>query len=389
MKFNWNLATPRKDTSPIRLVVHHKGRIYNKNIGITIPTRQWKTPKRGPQSCTDTRVSEKMRKIDLYLQTNLEETSSEADIRRVLSGIVAGKAEMPQDEPKQVQSFWSFWDEYASRERPAKRQHQSTERIVAEIMGREDDWEDLTADWFRRLIEEFNARNYSENYKSSMITKLKSCLQEALDKGLHRNTAFRRVRKTFMPSDSIYLTGEEIERLWALKLTDRHDGEVRDLFLLGYYSAARFGDYSKLDESMIREGIIHLTSHKTGVESLIPCSPRVLTMLERHGGRAPRMSQEELNREIKKICRMAGINQPVTTTIIKGGKQVKTVQPKWKLVSSHCSRRSLATNLVLQGLPEKSIMLLTGHKNHSSFATYVRLTKEENAVALKDNEFFK
>lgn len=389
MKANWNLSTPNKETSPIRLVIHHHAKIYNKNIGITVPTRQWKVPKKGPQYCTDTRVAEKMRKIDLYIMTYLNDQSSDEDVRRVLSGIAGGRAELPEEAPKKAKTFWEFWDEYAARERPAKRQHVSTNKIVGEIMGRGDDWDDLNAGWFRRLMDGFNERKYSENYKSSMITKLKSCLQEALDAGLHHNDAFTRVKKNFMPSDSVYLTEAEIERLWSLKLKEKHKREVRDLFLLGYYSAARYGDYSRIDKSMIRNGVIHLTSSKTGEESLIPCSSRVKTILRRNGGHAPKMSQVEFNREIKVVCMMAGITQPVTTTIVKGGKQVKTTKPKWKLISSHCSRRSLATNLVLDGVPEKSVMLLTGHKTHQAFATYVRLTKEENAIALKKNSFFK
>ena len=389
MKFNWNLYAPTKESSPIRVVVNHHGKTYYKAIGITVPTKQWKIPKRGPQYCTDSKVAEKMRKIDLYLHTYLDDGSSDEDVKKVLSGIAAGRAELPVETPEAPKTFWEFWDEYAARERPAKRQHVSTNRIVGEIMGRYDNWDDLTADWFRRLIEGFNERNYSENYKSSMITKIKSCLQEAFDKGLHNNAAFLKVKKNFMPSDTVYLTEEEIERLWNLELKDKHQREVRDLFLLGFYCAARFGDYSRIDKSMIRDGVIHLTSRKTGVESLIPCSPRVETILKRNGGKAPQMSQEELNREIKVVCMRAKINQPITTTIVKGGKQVREVNPKWKLISSHTARRSAATQLVLQGLPEKSVMLLTGHKTHSSFATYVRLTKEENAATLKDNPFFK
>ena len=389
MRFNWNLYSPGKESSPVRVVINHRGKTYYKAIGITVPTKQWRVPKRGPQYCTDTRVAEKMRKIDLYLKTYLDDSSSESDIRKALSGIANGVAEMPVEAPKVRQTFWGFWDEYASRERPAKRQHVSTKNIVGEIMGKNDDWDDLTADWFKRLIDGFNEREYSENYKSSMITKIKSCLQEALDKGLHDNTAFLAVKKHFMPSDSVYLTEDEIERLWALKLPNKHESEVRDLFLLGFYCAARFSDYSRLDQSMIRDGIIHLISRKTGVESLIPCAPRVKVILKRNGGHAPQMSQEELNREIKTICMKARINQPVTTTIVKGGKQVKTVSPKWKLISSHCGRRSSATQLVLQGVPERQVMMLTGHKTTAAFSTYIRATKEENAAALKKNPFFK
>lgn len=389
MKCNWNLSTPNKESSPIRLVVHHRGKIYNKNIGITVPTKQWRVPKRGPQFCTDTKVAEKMRKIDLYLATYLDDFSTEEKIRNVLSGIVAGKAELPEETPAEHKTFWEFYEEYATRERPAKRQHVSTKKIVGEIMGQSDDWDDLNAGWFKRLIDGLNERNYSENYKSSMITKLKSCLQEALDNGLHTNTAFQRVKKSFMPSDSIYLTEKEIEKLWKLELPDKHMSQVRDLFLLGFYTGSRFGDYSQLDKSMIRNGVIHITSHKTGVESLIPCSPRVVEILKRNGGHAPKMSQVELNREIKIVCARAKINQPVTTTIVKGGKQVKTTKPKYMLVSSHCGRRSLATQMVLNGVPERSVMLITGHKTASSLASYIRTTKEENAKSLKSNKLFK
>ena len=389
MRFNWNLYSPTKESSPIRVVINHRGKTYYKAIGISIPTSKWKIPKRGPQYCTDTKIAPLMRKIDIYLQSNLDESSNEADIRKVLSGIVAGRAELPIEETKPRKTFWEFYDEYASRERPAKRQHQCTKNVIADIMGRNDNWDDLTSEWFRILIERFNKRGFSDNYKSAMITKIKSCLNEAFNAGLHTNVDYRKVKKVFTPSDTIYLTKDEIEKLWNIELEDKHSREVRDLFLLGFYCAARFGDYSRLDESMIRDGVIHLTSRKTGVESLIPCSPRVETILKRNGGAAPKMSQEELNREIKQICRLAEIDQPITTTIVKGGKQVKTISPKWKLVSSHCGRRSAATQLVMQGLPERSVMMLTGHKSHSAFNCYVRLTKEENAANLKNNPFFK
>ena len=101
------------------------------------------------------------------------------------------------------------------------------------------------------------------------------------------------------------------------------------------------------------------------------------------------MSQVELNREIKTVCMYAKINQPVTTTIVKGGKQVKTTSPKYMLISSHCGRRSAATQMALSGVPERSVMLITGHKRTTSLESYIRLTKEENAVALKNVSIFK
>ena len=72
------------------------------------------------------------------------------------------------------------------------------------------------------------------------------------------------------------------------------------------------------------------------------------------------------------------------------GKCRKTeIKHKYELVSSHCARRSGITLLYLTGIPLQQVMLISGHKDQDSIRHYLRLTKEENVVLLKDNPFFK
>ena len=60
----------------------------------------------------------------------------------------------------------------------------------------------------------------------------------------------------------IYLTDEEIDAMYELKLTGDNE-VVRDIFLLGYFSCQRYSDYCKLrEENFItynKSGLITLT----------------------------------------------------------------------------------------------------------------------------------
>jgi len=111
--------------------------------------------------------------------------------------------------------------------------------------------------------------------------------------------------------------------------------------------------------------------------------------MDRNGGHSPQMDVRYYDVLIKKVCKDAGINTPCERTITLGAKSVTKREPKWKFVSSHTARRTGATLLYLSGLPERQIMLITGHQSESNFAKYIRITKEENAQKLMDSPFFK
>lgn len=57
------------------------------------------------------------------------------------------------------------------------------------------------------------------------------------------------------------------------------------------------------------------------------------------------------------------------------------------MVTSHTARRSFATNAYRAGIPSLSIMQITGHSTETSFMKYIRISKEENAIALSKHTF--
>jgi integrase len=85
---------------------------------------------------------------------------------------------------------------------------------------------------------------------------------------------------------------------------------------------------------------------------------------------------------------VAKIDELVKTTRTTGGQKTTTIEPKWKLVTSHCARRSFATNAYLAGIPTLAIMAITGHQTEKVFLKYVRVSKEEHAKKSNQHEFF-
>lgn len=233
-----------------------------------------------------------------------------------------------------------------------------------------------------------DTKGYKTNMKGTQIKNLKAAMNAAYKEGRHNNAAYQNFRKPQEEVDGVYLTEEELDALYALPLTG-YKAKARDIFLVGCYTAMRWSDYSRLEEKDVTDDTIYFTHKKTGYRVSIPLHPIVKEILERYGGRVPDISDQKLNTYIKRVCRDAGIVQPVTRVYMKGGRRIEEVLPKCDLVSSHTARRTAATNMYKSGVPAYNIMLITGHTSEATFRRYIKFEKERNAELMRDNPYFK
>jgi integrase len=221
------------------------------------------------------------------------------------------------------------------------------------------------------------------NTRGSHIKFVKAAMNEAFKNKLHQNEDFRSFRKEMEQVDAVYLTNEEVTKVAQLPLCGNH-ALVRDIFILGCHTGMRFSDYSRLSMNDISDGIIHFITQKCKTPVDIPAHPRVLEILNKYGGTMPKISGQKFNAHIKEVCKEAGIKENVL--VRRSGKQER--YEKWELVSSHTARRTGLTNMYKAGIPTYRCMMISGHKTEQVFLTYLRITQEENAQYLKDNQFF-
>lgn len=251
-------------------------------------------------------------------------------------------------------------------------------------------WDDFTMDWYYDFMEFYiEERGANNNTFGKMIKTLKTFLNAATLQGQNTNLVFKDKRFKVYQEEvmHIYLNENEIRKMLDLDLSNNEPREtVRDLFVIGCYTGLRFGDYKQINEKNIINNRLRIKTQKTGKHVVIPFHPIVKQIIDRYDGKLPKAyCNAFINRELKYIAKDAGFKDMIIQTRTHGTKCKEKMYEKWELVSTHCARRSFATNLFKQGFPAISIMKITGHKSEKTFMRYIKVTEDEVATMLEEH----
>lgn len=235
------------------------------------------------------------------------------------------------------------------------------------------------------------------NLKTSSVGKdiqvLKAILNDALERGLTNNRAFQSKKFKVLreKSESCYLNEQELAQIEKLDLVDnpRLD-RVRDIFILGCWTGLRFADVQGLHKGNFYETIegleIRTTPKKTGKEIVIPVLKPVQRILRKYNGLPPTISNQKTNEYLKELGQLIEpLTENFTKTYTKGGIKITRTFSKWEVVSYHTARRSFCTNLYLSKFPILKIMQMSGHTTEKVFMRYIKMTKRETAIDLRNH----
>jgi integrase len=385
MKHTFNLVYPNREVSPIRLVVSSNGEKFRKSVGVSVRTKLWNQKGRTPDKmCKDADVWAIIGPIHAKL------VEKEVTAHKRSEVLAAIKYALGDDVSATSDHLWDYFKEWSERECPSQRFRELAYERIKDMMGTDDDWVDIDGDWLFRFERKADELKYSPNYRSTLLAKLKTVMNEAFTRGLHTNEAFRAFKTTYTPAETIALTQEEVDMLWSAELKGVQ-ARARDCFIIGVYCAGRFQDYSQLSEDNVQDGKLRYVQRKTGETVVIPCSPRITEIFGRNEGRCPKITEQEVGRHMKKICRELGGSFLNVVELRKkdGDKIVVEKKQRCDMVTCHTARRTGATILYKSGVPIRVCRFLTGHTNDSMFLKYVKLSKEEGADILAKSAFFK
>ena len=263
----------------------------------------------------------------------------------------------------------------------------------ASITGKKEiHFEEIDADFYDNYIQYLNSLGFAKNSVGKQIKVLKTFLNSSVDRGINSNTFFKTkfFKKPTEEVDKIFLTDEEIQRIYKLDLSGQGSIEsVRDLFIIACYTGFRFSDFSTLEPSHITDSYITKVTIKTRTKVIIPIHPVVREILEKYNYILPKcIANTHANSHLKTIAEMAKINSNIEVIKTIGGKFERNVYRKWELVCTHSARRSFATNAYLAGVPAISIMMITGHATESVFMKYISIDELANAEHIQSHAFF-
>jgi integrase len=253
----------------------------------------------------------------------------------------------------------------------------------------------IDLDFYDSYVNFLINKNYSKNTIGTLIKNVKLFMNEAVDRKLTTNLQFkiRRFKTMEEPSESIYLSQEEIKKLHETDFSSNPSLEkVKELFVIGCYTGLRFSDLANLSEDNFfdKHTKLKIKTEKTGELVIIPMHRYVREIFTKNKGTLPKpISNQKMNAYLKEIAEIAEFNDDVLITCTKGGKNCSESFRKHELVTVHTARRSFATNAYLADVPTISIMKITGHRTEKSFLKYIKISQDDNVNKLLNHPFFK
>ena len=231
-------------------------------------------------------------------------------------------------------------------------------------------------------------QHYSDNYCGQLLKLLKVILRDAERSGLEVHLYSNYIESFKQKSsDRILhiLNPAEIKALKELRdIPEVYTDSYRWL-LVGLGIGQRVSDLLNLSPNNLRQAptglYIDILQQKTKKAVTVGLAdPLVIDILE--SGFPNKVSQVLFNKQIKAICKMAGIDGLVSGFKNNAKTRRKEIvnAPKYEFVTSHIMRRSFASNYYGK-IETPLLMNITGHSKESTFLTYIGTHQNKDALA--------
>jgi len=243
----------------------------------------------------------------------------------------------------------------------------------------------LVEKYKRWLLEK---KGYSVNYAGKQLDNMRAVGKDAIRLNIPTNLYVNQI-ESFSESDEnryiVTLSREELLKISETSMPSQYLVNAKKWLLLGCEIGQRAGDLLSLTSNNLRfiddHLFIDITQQKTHKKVTIPiASLEIRKMLKNDFPK--QISTQKLNKYIKTVCELSGINELLEGKIMdkKSHRKVKGEYPKHQLITSHSFRRSFATNYYKK-IPTPILMTITGHGKESVFLKYINKQedKDENA----------
>ena len=395
MKINFELRKEKVTQDgliPIQIIVRAEGIRIRKNTGFSTKEVFWNGSRVKPGNKREDNnyqvINDELQKLEgkvsdifLFLRINKLEFSKKLFLEKYES-----KEEItvfPELD------FFKCFDDYIDKGKPIKTYNtikgQVTVRNYIEIFAKEKGFKitfDIIDEGFFELLRDYSyqTKEIKQNYFCKIIKVLKSFLNWATDKGYNSTRDFEKFKASDHDIDIIYLSFEELMKLYNKDMKSDKLSQVRDFYCMGCFTGLRFSDLSKLHLANISDDHIVISIQKTKTQNhAIKLNKYAKEILNKYKGTIyeplPVISSQKFNEYIKDCCELAEINQSFTTHWFVGNQKKSLTQPKHRFITSHTARKTFITNSLLLGMEPKAIKKIANIKKDAVLDKYMKVTE--------------
>ncbi|MFP3598217.1 phage integrase SAM-like domain-containing protein [Chryseobacterium sp. SIMBA_029] len=377
---------------PIQFIVRAEGVRIRKNVGASVLEKYWDGSRVKPNAKRETsnnyqfindklqNTEEKINDIFFFFRANKLEFSKELFLKKFDSG----------EEIKAISfDFFTCFEEFIEIGKLSKaynttKSQNTVKNFLKEFKNEKGyliEFDSINDHFFEELSRYcIVERQIKNNYFAKIVAVLKTMLRWSIKKGYHEKRTFENFKALEHDVDIIYLTFEELMKLYEKEFANDRLSHVRDFYCMGCFTGLRFSDLSKLHLANISEDHIVLSIQKTKTQNhAIKMNKYVKSILSRYKGTIyeplPSISQQKFNDYIKECCEEAEINTLTTINWFVGSKKVSKTVPKFELITSHTARKTFITNSLLLGMEPKAIKKIANIKKDAVLDKYMKVTE--------------
>jgi|GEM_PF-2152765 len=282
-----------------------------------------------------------------------------------------------------------------------------------------DFWSDDMVEKVSALINHFKAIDPDEKLRPKDITidKMNEFQASLVSKGLRNSTTSKWIKnakwflrfckkkgagvsqsvidfnctlKDVKDKEVIFLTWDEFNTIHDFVIPEGRKclEIVRDMFIFSCTTGLRYSDIQALKSTNIINDTIHVVTEKTDHFLMINLNRFSREIIEKYrqfppgGGKAMvTVSNQKCNEHIKEICKLAGIDAPVTIAYRIGNKTYKFMKPKHEVISFHSGRRTFVSLALKLGATPEEVKRITGHHSYAMMQRYIAQDEEQRKHA--------
>lgn len=250
----------------------------------------------------------------------------------------------------------------------------------------------ITKDFIYNFQKFCEHEDYNQSTINRSINFIKTILN-SIDKNSFIIPLYNNVKsigkKHLSKSQVVTLSDKDLKNIYDTKV-DKKLETSKAWLLISCYTGQRISDFMDFnkDKLIIIDGktCISFTQKKTKKEVLLPLHPMVLSILGSYKNNfPPKVSIQKYNSDIKKIAKIAQLNEIVCTNLRENFRSSLCEIEKWRTITSHIGRRSFATNFYGK-IPTPLLMQATGHSSEQMFIKYINPVNKETILLL--NNYF-
>lgn len=396
-RVRFNLKRPKANTSAIVCTVTD-GRDYEMKLttGISIKPKHWSA--KGYVLSADNQASAHNAKIKSWSSRVLDIYNKAVELGIKPEREYFYNELKPQE--KVNMDFWDHWSEFiASRGKKIQADSlkkyntlathlESFEKTTKKPLKMEAIRKATLEDFQDHLI-------YNVKLNTQTTAKTLKFFKAFLNWSLERrylqddNFTFFKVENQ-PPLKKIILEDKDLEKIRTCDVGQKkYLKNVAKLLILACYTGLRFSDFSRISKQHLKqdengEYYLNIRQQKTSEFVDIPLTDEALEIVNGLiSGKVKPISNQKMNKYVKELGEKAKINEPIEVTKFKGNQKETTIVPKHDLISSHTGRRTFCTRLLNRGVPAKTVMEFSGHKDYKSFQEYVNIPKKVQMDAVR------